>query len=423
MLVRPRPGLLLLVGLTLGARALAQEPPAPPPVAPRRGLKIGVVDHALLFRDSKRRLELERALEAERAALRADLAGAAFALERLRIQFDRSALLPGTDAWLALRDELGLATLLHAQERGRLERALEERADLLTDQLVRVLRRAVRSYGRQHGYDLILRADPGSAEGLEGELGARFRARCSGSGGSTLLFQSEAVDITAAVTRHLNALDRPGRIFPRPLAPPAPHWPHLSALAPPHGWELEARPDAPDRRRWRAEVVVRAIGDADGVTELRVVDDQASAVMLGLPALPPAGPFAWAVRAGERVRLDVFRRRSGLRQGTAVAIRALPSGRLLLFYDDGLCPPCGVEDMDDITATLTPLLDQDPGTGPWAATTLRLVRGNDTVTLADDAQPLPLGRSGLVARVIQARIHTGNADEPVGAWLVWRPAE
>lgn len=207
--------------------------------------------------------------------------------------------------------------------------------------------------------------------------------------------------------------------------PPA-TWPHLAALTPPVAWEVEARPGAPERTRWSAEVTVQGLGDANGPTGTtrvaRLVDAKGTELDLALPPLPESGPFAWAVRSGAAVRLDVFRRKDGPRQGTAVALRELPSGRLLLFYDDGVLPPCGVEDMDDVTATLTPLPPREgPAEDAWVATTLRLDRGNDTVTLRDDDPAAPLGRSGLVARVVRARIHTGG--ERIGAWLVWRPAE
>ncbi len=210
-------------------------------------------------------------------------------------------------------------------------------------------------------------------------------------------------------------------------------WPDLVALAPPDAWKEPARKGAPERTRWRAEVTVRGLGDANGpagaVTRLRVAADDERELELALPPLPTTGPHAWAVRTGARLRLDVFRRKDGSRQGTAVALRALPSGRLVLFYDDGVLPPCGVEDMDDLTAALTPLPSRaEPAVqDAWEATALRLDRGNDSVTLRDDDPPALLGRSGLVARVVRARIHTGLPDplarEQVGAWLVWRPAE
>lgn len=207
---------------------------------------------------------------------------------------------------------------------------------------------------------------------------------------------------------------------------PPPPWPHLAALAPPPAWRVEPRPGAPERTRWQAQVTVQGLGDANGPTGVttvaRLVDGEGGQLELALPPLPESGPFAWAVRSGATVRVDVFRRKDGPRQGTAVSLRELPSGRLLLFYDDGVLPPCGVEDMDDITATLTPLPAREgPAEDAWVATTLRLDRGNDAVTLRDDEPAAPLGRSGLVARGVRARIHTGG--ERIGAWLVWRPAE
>lgn len=430
-------GLVLLVALA--GPAVAQGPQ-----------KIGVVDTLVLLRDWSRRARFERAVGAERDAIRRELEAQSEGLRRLGRPsgFNRTPYVPGSEEWTRLRDEIRLRSYAFEQECERQQRRLLARVDLLAEALLDDIDLVVREHGQAHGFDLILRCDHSDdAAAPASALLDAARERLRRGRRSEVVFHGGKLNLTHTVLRTLNAeasserfaardaeLGVPGEPQGALAKPPA--WPHLAALTPPEAWLEPPRPGRPERTRWRADVVVRAVAGAAGatgpVTSLRITDDLQRDLEVHLPPLPASGPHTWAVRDGARVRLELFRRKDGTRVGTAVAVRDAATGRLLLFYDDGVCPPVGVEDTDDITTTLTRLpsrspLDPAPPEDAWEATTLRIDRGNDSVTLRDDEPPALLGRSGLVARVVRARIHSGLANplarEQVGAWLVWRPAE
>jgi Skp family chaperone for outer membrane proteins len=204
---RTGPGLVILGVCLLTATVFAQQTPPQPEGEPKkRGFKIAVVDIGVLFRDYKRKEKLEEAVNKERDNIRQQLEKDTDDLKRLRNNFDKTQLVPGSDAYMALRDEIRLASNAFEMKSERLQGILKKRVEELTLQILTELQLSISEYGKKHSYDLIFKSDDDeSAQAQQGELGAQFQERIFRAQISDVLFHSDAVDITEAVKRELNS--------------------------------------------------------------------------------------------------------------------------------------------------------------------------------------------------------------------------
>jgi Skp family chaperone for outer membrane proteins len=199
--------MLVLVLLT-GATVVAQNGPTPPgpqggDAAKKRGLKIGVVDIGVLFRDYKRKETLENEVNQRREKIKKELEDDGEALRRMRQNFDKCGFVPNSEQWLALRDEIRQASNVLELKQERLQGILKRQVEELTLQILTELQHTIRAYGTRYQYDMILKSDA-SEQQAQGELGAHFQERIFRAQISDLLFHSEAVDITEAVKQLLN---------------------------------------------------------------------------------------------------------------------------------------------------------------------------------------------------------------------------
>lgn len=199
----------LLLVLLAGASVVAQSGPTPPGGAPqdagkKRGLKIGVVDIGVLFRDYKRKETLENEVNVHREKIKKELEDDTEALRRMRQNFDKCPFVPNSEQWLALRDEIRQASNVLELKQERLQGILKRRVEELTLQILTELQATIRTYGAKYQYDMILKSDA-SEQQAQGELGAHFQERIFRAQISDLLFHSDAVDITEAVKQLLNS--------------------------------------------------------------------------------------------------------------------------------------------------------------------------------------------------------------------------
>lgn len=205
---RTGPGLVILGVCLLTATVVAQQPPQPQgdEAAKKRGLKIAVVDIGVLFRDYKRKEKLEEAVNAERDKIRKQLEADTEDLKRLRKNFDNAPFVPGSEPWMALRDEIRLKSNEFDYKSERLQGVLKKRVEELTLQILTELQLTITSFGKRNGYDLIFKSDDDeSAQIQQGELGQQFQERIFRAQISDVLFHSNAVDITEAVKQQLNS--------------------------------------------------------------------------------------------------------------------------------------------------------------------------------------------------------------------------
>lgn len=204
---RTGPGLVILGVCLLTATVAAQQTPPQPEGEPKkRGFKIAVVDIGVLFRDYKRKEKLEEAVNAERDKIRLLLQKDTEDLKRLRDNFDKTALVPGSDGYNQLRDEIRLAGNAFEMKSERLQGTLKKRVEELTLQILTELQVTIANYGKKHSYDLIFKSDDDeSAQIQQGELGAQFQERIFRAQISDVLFHSDQVDITEAVKKELNS--------------------------------------------------------------------------------------------------------------------------------------------------------------------------------------------------------------------------
>lgn len=199
---------VLVLALLAGATVVAQSGPTPPnpqggDATKKRGLKIGVVDIGVLFRDYKRKETLENEVNQRREKIKKELEDDGEALRRMRQNFDKCPFVPNSEQWLALRDEIRQASNVLELKQERLQGILKRQVEELTLQILTELQHTIRAYGTKYQYDMILKSDA-SEQQAQGELGAHFQERIFRAQISDLLFHSEAIDITEAVKQLLN---------------------------------------------------------------------------------------------------------------------------------------------------------------------------------------------------------------------------
>jgi Skp family chaperone for outer membrane proteins len=194
------------------ATVVAQNnPPGPqqPPAAPARPIKVGVVDIGQLFRDYKRKDQLETQVNQNRERIKADLDADAENIRRMRRALDTGSAPPGSPQWEELRDEIKQANFVWEMKTQRLQDQLKKQVEEMTLQILTELETTIAAYGRRHGYDLILKSDKDLEDtgGQQGELQQQFQERIFRAQISDVLYNAEGVDITPHVKQMLNAAE------------------------------------------------------------------------------------------------------------------------------------------------------------------------------------------------------------------------
>lgn len=201
---------ILAAGAALGAVAtgFAQQPnPNPNRVA--RPLKVGVVDIGLLFKEYKRKDDFEKEINRRRELMKKEIDGDAEGLKDSRIKLERSALREGGEAWLREREKIKMAQYSLELKTERLQAALKNEVEQQTLQILTEIEGTIELYGKQFGYDLILKIDKserGAAVGqADSDLVAHFQERIFRAQISDVLYYNrEQLDITGSVLVILN---------------------------------------------------------------------------------------------------------------------------------------------------------------------------------------------------------------------------
>lgn len=203
----PLVAVLASVGLTGVVLAQNNGPQQPPANAGGRPMKVGVVDIGVLFRDYKRKDDLEQAVNQQREQIKTELEGDADRVRRLRANLDKGVFVPNSEPWLQARDEIKQAQFNLELKTERMQALLKKRVEELTLQILTELEATIRAYGDRHGFDLILKSDKQEEQGdaPQSELTQQFQERIFRAQISDVVYFASSIEITENVKQLLNS--------------------------------------------------------------------------------------------------------------------------------------------------------------------------------------------------------------------------
>jgi Skp family chaperone for outer membrane proteins len=187
------PGLLLTlgVGAIMAATALAQS------TGPQaRPLVVGVIDIGVVFKNYKRKDDLEKQINAHKERLEKQAQSQREEIQKLRKNLD--LVNPGSPTYRIEKYKLLTAMKTAEVNAQAAEEELKSQVEALTLQLLDEIEETVRDYGQKSGYDLILKID------TKGWGDEKFQERIFRAQVSAVLYHDTRVDVTQSVLAVLN---------------------------------------------------------------------------------------------------------------------------------------------------------------------------------------------------------------------------
>ena len=192
--MHPRVPAILAVAVvaSLAATAIAQNP------GPQgRALVVGVVDLGVVFKGYKRKDELEKQVNAQKERLEKLAQSQRDALQKMRKDLD--LLQTNSPTYRMKKYEILTAMKTAEVSAQQAEEELKAQVEGLTLQLLDEIEECVREYGKQNGYDLVLKID------TKGWGDERFQERIMRAQVSSVLYHDPKVDITNSIVAVLNS--------------------------------------------------------------------------------------------------------------------------------------------------------------------------------------------------------------------------
>ncbi len=200
--MKPRTSRLFLGALALalaaGASAIAQQQPKQAPQ-----LRMAVVDINLLFKNYKRKDEFEQSINERREKIKQELDADQKAQIALRKEWNQYR--ENSEPWLRAREKLKMAQFALELKGERLQTELKNKVEQRTLLILNEIERTVADFGKDYGFDLILKIDKAEHAKGGGELVEHFQERIFRAQISDVLYFSGKLDITRNVLTVLNS--------------------------------------------------------------------------------------------------------------------------------------------------------------------------------------------------------------------------
>jgi Skp family chaperone for outer membrane proteins len=183
------------VGLVIASVAVAQNN------VPQRALAVGVIDIGVVFKNYKRKDDLEKQINAQKERLEKQAQAQREEIQKLRKNLD---LLDPNSAAFRIEKQKLLREMAIMEVNGKAaEEELKAQVEGLTLQLLDEIEQVVQEYGKANGYDLVMKID------TKGWGDEKFQERIFRAQVSSVLYHDAKTDITNSVLAELN---KPARI-------------------------------------------------------------------------------------------------------------------------------------------------------------------------------------------------------------------
>jgi Skp family chaperone for outer membrane proteins len=174
----------------LAAQASAQEKPT------TGGLKLALVDIGVVFKNYKRKDDLEKQINAKKESLENQAKEQGNKIEGVRKQLE--LLKADTPLWRQKRNEVKLLIKEAEAMRDSMDEELKLEVENLTLMILDEIEEKVREFGKSQGYDFVLKVD---SKGWGDE---RFQERIFRAQVSSVLYYDARLDVTNTVLASLN---------------------------------------------------------------------------------------------------------------------------------------------------------------------------------------------------------------------------
>lgn len=188
------------LGLGFGATVHAQNKGS------RRPTKIGVVDIGVLFKEYKRKDDLEAKINQEREDMKSEIEGDEKKLAEKAKALENGPLRKGSAPWQQQADLLREEQFRLELKQKRLQQSLQKRVEENTLQILQELESTIKEYAGKRHYALVLKVDKsGPDTNSDSELNKKFQEQIFRAQISDVLYYDGEVDITKEVNELLNS--------------------------------------------------------------------------------------------------------------------------------------------------------------------------------------------------------------------------
>ncbi|MEZ6188813.1 MAG: OmpH family outer membrane protein [Planctomycetota bacterium] len=197
---------LALVGLGIGFGATVQAQNKGRPT------RIGVVDIGILFKDYKRKDDLEAKINQEREDMKGEIEGDEKRLAEKAKALENGPLRKGSAPWQQQADLLREEQFRLELKQKRLQQALQKRVEENTLQILEELESTIKSYADPRRFALVLKVDKSGPDTSDSELSKKFQEQIFRAQISDVLYYDTTVDITEEVKTLLNSAENLRRL-------------------------------------------------------------------------------------------------------------------------------------------------------------------------------------------------------------------